>query len=225
MNGEVFYRDLTRKIWYHICKWGEINLRTYPWRKDFSNMYNIFIAEILLHRTRADQVKPVYESFIKKYPDFKSIADSSEEHITRDLYSLGLGWRAAQLYKMSEEIEEKYKGVLPKDLNKLIEFPGVGPYIASATLCFVYNENIAVLDTNIVRVIGRLFGIPVKDSSRKSRKFKSIMFDIISYGEPRKFTLSLIDFAALICRSQKPKCGRCPLADICNYYLVNNLHD
>ena len=175
----------------------------------------------MLHRTRADQVEPVYEFFIKKYPDFKSIANSDQEDIIKDLYTLGLNWRSSQLYKMAKEIQEKYDGIIPKDLDKLIQLPGVGPYISSAIMCFVHDENIAVLDTNIVRVIGRIFGMKIRDSSRKSKEFKLIMTDLISHGEPRKFTLSLIDFAALICKSSKPRCDICLLRDICTHYRVN----
>jgi len=172
----------------------------------------------MLHRTRADQVKPIYEFFIKKHPDIKSIANSDQEDIIKDLNQLGLNWRAAQLYKMAREVQERYGGIIPNDWDKLIKLPGVGPYIASALLCFVYDINIAVLDTNIVRVIGRIFGMKIRDSSRKSKEFKSVMTDLISYGEPRKFTLSFIDYAALICRPSNPKCDACSLKDICNYY-------
>jgi A/G-specific adenine glycosylase len=215
---ENLYRESTKMIWNCILKWGENNLRRYPWRDNFHNSYDILIAEIMLHRTRADQVKPVYEFFIKKYPNFKSIANSDQEDIIKDLHSLGLNWRSSQLYKMAKEIQEKYGGVIPADLDKLIELPGVGPYISSAIMCFAHNENIAVLDTNIVRVIGRIFGMKIGDSSRKSKKFKSVMTELISYGEPRKFTLSLIDFASLICRASGPRCDICPLKSICNHY-------
>lgn len=176
----------------------------------------------MLHRTRADQVKPIYGSFIKKYPDIKSIACSDRDDIRKDLYQLGLNWRSEQLYKMAKEIQERYDGIIPNDLNTLVELPGVGPYISSAIICFVHNEKIAVLDTNIVRVIGRLFGMKIRDSSRKSKEFRSVMTDLISYGEPRKFTLSLIDFAALICRSTRPRCDICLIKNICKYNKIKN---
>lgn len=214
---EHIYLESTKNIWNLILKWGENNLRSYPWRDDYKNSYNILVAEIMLHRTRADQVKPIYESFIKKYPDIKSIASSDRDDIRKDLYQLGLNWRSEQLYKMAKEIQERYDGIIPNDLNTLVELPGVGPYISSAIICFVHNEKIAVLDTNIVRVIGRLFGMKIRDSSRKSKEFRSVMTDLISYGEPRKFTLSLIDFAALICRSTRPKCNICLIKNICKY--------
>jgi len=217
IQGEDAYKECTKRIWNEVLSWGKNHIRCYPWR-DSPQGYKILIAEIMLHRTKADQVKPIYESFIKKYPNFDSIANSDQEEIEQFLYPLGLNWRSAQLYKMTKEIQEKYDGIIPHDLDRLIDLPGVGPYIASAILCFAYDENIPLLDTNIVRVIGRLFGMKVRDSSRKSKKFKSVMTDFISYGEPRKFTLSLIDFAALICRSSRPRCDICPLKDICNHY-------
>ncbi len=172
----------------------------------------------MLHRTKADQVKPVYESFIRKFPDFKSIIDAGPEKIRLELSPLGLAWRTDLLYAMAKNIMEKYQGNIPLSKNKLMELPGVGQYIASAILCFGHDQLEPVLDTNTVRVIGRIFGIKITDSSRRSRKFKMIMLDLISCGKPRRFSLSLIDFAALVCTSKDPKCSLCPLRDICCYY-------
>ncbi len=214
---EESHEAIIRKFWYEILNWGATYMRKYPWRND-NNCYNILIAEVMLHRTRADQVKPVYESFIGKYPDFKSIVNSGQENIEQDLHPLGLTWRAGLLYSMAKDINEKYNGTVPQDRNELIKLSGVGDYIASAVLCFGFNREEVVLDTNIVRVIGRIFGKKVKDSSRRSKEFKSIMRELVSQGEPRTFTLSLIDFAALICKPVKPKCELCPIINICLFY-------
>jgi len=219
IRDEEHYRETTKCVWKAILEWGKKNLRDYPWRND-TNSYNILIAEVMLHRTRADQVKPIYESFIKNYPDFKSIINAGLENIRQELYPLGLTWRSDLLYIMAKDIIERYNGVVPQDKNMLIKLPGVGQYISSAILCFGYNKKEPVLDTNVVRVISRLFGKEAKDSSRKNKEFKSIMMDLISYGEPRTFTLSLIDFAALICRSIKPKCDLCSLKEICVYMKI-----
>lgn len=192
-------------------------MRDYPWRTNPLG-YNILIAEILLHRTRADQVKPIYNSFIKKFPSIQSIADADPEKIKLELRSLGLSWRSELIYFMATEIIEKYKGTIPIDKSSLMQLKGIGEYIASAVPCFGYNIPEPVLDTNTVRVIGRYFGIKVTDSSRRSKKFQKIMRDIIAHGEPRKFSFSLIDFASLICTCRgNPKCNLCPLRDTCHY--------
>jgi len=211
--------EINRKIWEEILRWGDKNMRDYPWRHS-PDGYKILIAEIILHRTKADQVNMIYENFINTYPDLRSIAEAGEDKIKSDLHSLGLAWRSELLYSMSLEILEKYDGTIPRDKADLMDLPGVGHYIASAVLCFGYNLPEPVIDTNTVRVIGRIFGLKITDSSRRSKKFKKFMSDIISHGRPREFSLSLIDFASLICTAGAyPKCNICPLKDICSYHL------
>ena len=215
---ENTYRNVVRRICTEILEWGKGNMRNYPWRNT-QDGYRILIAEIMLHRTKADQVKEIYEVFIEKFPDLMSIVDAGSESIKSELYSLGLSWRANLLYRMAEEVVKKYNGVLPLNRMKLMELPGVGHYIASAVLCFGYNLPEPILDTNTVRVIGRVFGIKITDSSRRSKKFEKIVYDLVACGEPRRFSLSLIDFAAMVCSSgNNPKCDICPLKDICCFY-------
>lgn len=214
------YIILTKKFWFEILNWGSSYMRDYPWRTN-PEAYNILIAEILLHRTRADQVKPIYKSFIKKFPNIESIVNAGPEQISSELRSLGLYWRSDLIYFMAKEIKEKYQGEIPVDKYRLMQLKGIGQYISSAVPCFGYDIPEPILDTNTVRVIGRFFGMKVTDSSRRSKKFENIMRDIISYGEPRKFSLSLIDFASLVCTPRaNPKCNQCPLKDKCNYYKL-----
>ena len=217
-QDEKAYRNVVRRIWTEILEWGKENMRDYPWRNT-RDAYRIMIAEIMLHRTKADLVKELYEAFIEKYPDFRSIVKAGPENIKSELYSLGLTWRSDLLYRMAEEVVKKYDGVLPLNRMKLMELPGVGHYIASAVLCFGYNLPEPILDTNTVRVIGRVFGIKITDSSRRSKKFEKIVHDLVACGEPRSFSLSLIDFAAIICTSRNyPRCDICSLKDICCFY-------
>lgn len=211
------YHDILESAHQQILKWGDRNRRDFPWRKT-RDTYNLMIAEIMLHRTRADQVKDVYKKFIDKYPDFNSIVNAGPLTIREELHSLGLAWRAELLYGLADRIMKDYDGQLPYDKKKLMELPGIGHYIASAVLCMSDDVPEPLLDTNTVRVISRLLGIEITDSSRRSNKFKKIMSELISYGKPREFSLSLIDFAALICTARNPGCNECSLRDICKYY-------
>lgn len=205
-----------KEVYNKIIRWGEKNIRKYPWRET-TDPYRILIAEFMLHRTRADQVKHLYKNFIKKYPDFKSIVDAGPENIKNEFKSLGLFWRADLLYKFSEEILEKYNGEIPENKEELLELPGMGDYIASALLCFGFDLPEPILDTNTVRIIGRIFGLEITDSSRRNKKFEKIMKQLVEQGEPRKFSLSMVDFGALVCKSKKPSCNICPLVKMCRF--------
>lgn len=214
---EKTYRNIVEEIRSGILEWSNKNLREFPWRNT-QDPYKIIIAEIMLHRTNADQVKPVYEKFIEEFPDFSSIVRAGSENIRAEIQSLGLFWRSDLLYQLAEEVEDKYNGTLPLEKNKLMELPGVGHYIASAILCFGYNRPEPLLDTNTVRVIGRIFGIKITDSSRRSKKFYKIMEDIVFCEKPKKLSLSMIDFAALVCTAKYPKHDLCSINNICCFY-------
>ena len=217
-NGE-HYMSMIKKIQGELLKWGEKKIRNYPWRNT-GDPYRVIVAEIMLQRTGADQVKKIYDKFIEKFPDFRSVVVAGQDRLRSELRPLGLLWRADLLYRMAQEVVGKYGGVLPLNRDELMKLPGIGHYIASALLCSLCNIPEPVLDTNTVRVIGRIFGIEVTDSSRRSKKFEKIMRDMIDCVEPRKFFLSIIDFAATVCTADDPKCKTCSLNDICSFYRV-----
>ena len=214
---ENTYSTIIQNLRDEIFYWSIDNIREFPWRKT-QDPYKIIIAEIMLHRTKADQVKEVYEEFIEKYPDFNSIIRENSPKIQTELHSLGLFWRSDLLYKLAKEVVEKYNGILPLEKNKLLELSGVGNYIASAVLCFGNNIPEPILDTNTVRVIGRIFGLNIKDSSRRNKKFYNIMCDLVNCDDPKRISLSLIDFAAAVCTAKDPRHDLCPVNSICNLY-------
>ncbi|HII92598.1 MAG TPA: DNA glycosylase [Methanosarcina sp.] len=218
INKDKEYFKKIKIIRTELLMWGEQNLRKFPWRET-SDPYKIVIAEVMLHRTKADQVKDVYEKFILKYPDFESIVKAGREAIKADLKSLGLFWRADLLYDMAVQVVEKYGGKLPLERKKLMAMPGVGNYISAAILCFGFNLPEPVLDTNTVRVLGRIFGLNITDSSRRSKLYYDVMYDLINFWDPRTVSFSLIDFANAVCiPGEKPRCEICNLKDICIYY-------
>ena len=200
-----------------ILGWGKLNLRKFPWR-DTTEPYCVFISEIMLHRTRADQVLPVYEMFINTYPDFDSICKAGVKQISSEMDSLGLKWRSEGLYRAACLIVRKYEGVLPGNKNLLLEIPGIGPYIASAIMNFAYDQPEPLLDTNTVRIIGRIFGYEITDSSRRSSLYEDIMRDLVNFDSHKLFLWSMIDFASIICKKRSPLCFDCPINQICHYY-------
>ena len=209
-----------------MLKWSRNNLRDFPWRKT-SDSYKIFIAEIMLHRTRASQVEKVYQKFVNKYPDFESICKEEKFKILNELSGLGLKWRSEYLYQISCKICQEYDGSIPSDKKKLLALPGIGPYISSAFLCFKYNLPEPILDTNTVRVLSRLFGFKTTDSSRRSKKFETLMKSFVNLGNCRLFSLGLIDFADAICKPKNPLCDGCIFNEICDFYLdlINDKND
>lgn len=199
-----------------LLEWENKNYRDFPWRST-QNPYEVLLAEVLLHRTRADQVVPIYQETLKQYPDINSLANATIGDLTKLLQALGLLWRIPLLKEMAQAIVEKFNGKIPADTAKLEQLPGVGPYIAGATACFAYNQPEVILDTNTVRVLGRLTMTSVTDGSRRSKKFRNMMTSLLPEKNARLFNFGLLDLAALICRPVSPDCMNCPLEKYCLY--------
>jgi len=199
-----------------LCSWGSEHGRDYPWRHT-RDPYRILIAEILLHRTRADQVCPVYLRFLDLFPDLLSLIHAEPESVKALMAPLGLRWRTDLLLKMVREIGERYGGRIPLQRESLMALPGVGDYITSALLTFTDTSPEPIMDTNTVRVIARVFGLKLNDSARRKKQFRKIMGQLVAGEQPRIISFSMIDLAALICLPRNPLCERCPLLPICDY--------
>ena len=197
-----------------LIAWWNKNKRSYPWRET-RDPYAIAIAEVLLHRTRADQVVPTYKEFLEKYPSVSQLAKASIEELQTLVYPLGLHWRVDLLYNMAQELHSRFNDQIPVKRGDLESLPGVSHYIATAIRCFAYGYPDALLDTNTVRIIGRLLNIPVTDGSRRSKEFRNPLETLIDPQHPRRCNFALLDHGALICRSRNPLCNECPVLQHC----------
>lgn len=200
-----------------LISWGQEHYRSFPWRRT-EDPYRILMADVMLHRTQALQVVPVYERFIRIYPDAASLARASTEDLHKLLFPLGLRWRVDLIYKMAAKIADRFEGQIPREKAELLSLPGVSDYIASAVRCFSWNLPDPLIDTNTVRVIGRLFGLKIKDSSRRNRHFRELITALVDPKHPRAYNYALLDLAHLICHKRKaPECTRCPVQAHCVY--------
>ena len=197
-----------------LLNWWTTNKREYPWRKT-RDPYSVLIAEVLLHRTRADQVAPVYKDFLEKFPNISEVKHSSVEELTSVMKPLGLFWRIGLLKEMAAQICARFDGKVPQNREDLESLPGVSHYIATAVRCFAFGCADALLDTNTVRIAGRILGIQTTDGSRRSKKFRDILDGFMDRDHPREFNFALIDFGALVCRSRSPLCNDCLFNKYC----------
>jgi A/G-specific adenine glycosylase len=210
---------LSGEIHENLQVWWVKNKRVFPWRNT-KNPYKILIAEVLLHRTQAKQVIPVYELMLQKFPNIEVLADSQESELSEVLYPLGLRWRNPMIHNMANEIIANYGGTIPEEFDKLTSLPGVSHYIASAVRCFAFGYPDILLDTNTVRVTGRLFGLKITDASRRSQEFRNILCQLMDNDRPREFNWGLIDLAALVCNPKMPLHEECPLKRYCAYARI-----
>jgi len=201
----------------YLLSWWESGKRQFPWRET-RDPYKVLIAEVLLHRTKAEQVVPFYRLFIETFPNIQTLARSTLAELNRLFYSIGLSWRWKLLHEMAIEIDTKYIGQIPEDFEQLTSLPGISHYIASSLRCFAFDYSEPILDSNTVRLAGRLIGLTVNDSSRRSRLFRAILQSLLDPLKHREFNFALIDFAATICKAKIPLCSNCPLSSYCVFY-------
>jgi A/G-specific adenine glycosylase len=200
-----------------LMNWGKLNYRDFPWRKT-DDPYLILMAEVMLHRTRALQVVPIYDRFIRRYPDLATLALAGEEELAEALHSLGLHWRVPLIQRMAADIKDKFDGHIPREKADLLSLPGVSDYIASAVRCFAWNLPDPLIDTNTVRIAGRIFQMKVTDYSRRSRKFREAIAALIDPEQPKASNYALLDLGDRICtKSRPPACQSCPVSHFCLY--------
>ncbi len=199
-----------------LIDWGKDNFRQYPWRNT-SDPYKILIAELMLHRTQARQVVNTYHKFIRLYPDIKSLGQIKEDDIEKILFSLGLTWRAKLVYVTAKEIILRFNEEIPKNKNDLMSLPGVGDYIASSIRCFAWNIPEPLVDTNTIRVVGRLYNLKTKDSSRRNEQFRKLIEMLVDPEKPRLYNFAILDLADSICSSKLPNHKSCPVFEFCLY--------
>lgn len=204
-----------------LITWGKKNLRRFPWRGT-RDPYIVLMAEVMLHRTQASQVAPVYEDFIQHFPDVAALANASKRHLHKKLYSLGLRHRVDLIHQMALQLVACFDGQVPKRKADLLSLAGVSTYIASAVRNFAWNLPEPLIDTNVVRVIGRVFNLEIRDSSRRNPRFKELITALLDPKSPRAYNYALLDLADKICTSKRPPdCKHCPIVRWCVYGTTN----
>jgi A/G-specific adenine glycosylase len=201
-----------------LLKWYRANGRDLPWRNT-SDPYHILVSEIMLQQTQVDRVLPKYQEWLEKYPSLQALAAAPEADVTRTWRPLGYNIRPRRLHAIARESVERYGGELPSDGPTLRSFKGIGEYTAGAIRSFAFRERAAILDTNVARVLFRVFvakGDP-KGHAMKQHLWK-LSETVMPYRRVFDFNQALMDFGAMICVARNPKCLICPMAKSCRAY-------
>lgn len=199
-----------------VIAWFGRHGRRYPWRAE-GDPYRVLIAEMMLRRTRADQVLPVYERFVQEFPDIDSLAAASPAAVARILAPLGLRWRIPAFIEMARQVRDRYGSRVPDSREDLLSLPGVGDYVAGAVLCIAFGRGEWFVDVNTVRVFSRYFGIGISGEGRRNRRIVETARIYMATRNPAAAAMGLLDLAALICRPRRPLCTRCPVAPRCRF--------
>ena len=200
-----------------LLDWFEQNKRHFSWRNPDLTPFQLLIAEIMLQKTGANQVENLFPEFIKKYSGPKRILEMKDKELEEILHPLGLYQRRARDIKKTAQIILDNGGKVPNNKKELMSLPGVGEYIANAVLCFAFKKPVPIVDSNVGRVIKRVFSFPVKSAPSRDKNLFKKMIDVLPEKNFRDFNLAILDFAALTCLPRNPRCVECPLIKLCDY--------
>jgi len=199
-----------------LLRWFRKNARIYPWRQT-TDPWKVLIAEMMLQRTKADQVVPVYRNFFRKFKTPADLIKARSVTIYEALESLGLTWRVANFRSLAKELVRRFNGHIPESRDQLLTLPGVGDYVAGAVLSIAFRQREWIVDSNVVRVFKRYFRISTSNEGRRDKLVVELAKQYCRSRNPREANLALLDLAALICVSRKPQCFKCPLRKGCSY--------
>jgi len=191
-----------------VSAWGASRLRDLPWRQT-RDPWQILVAEVMLQQTHVDRVIPKWNAFLDAFATPAECAAASLGDVLRLWQGLGYPRRARNLHLAATVAVESNDGRLPDDLDGLLAIPGVGPYTARAVLAFAFERDVAVVDTNIARILARTAG------ERLTPKVAQAVADsLVPQGDGWGWNQMLMDLGAMVCRPT-PHCDECPIADSC----------
>ena len=191
-----------------VLAWGLPQLRDLPWRRE-RDSWRILVAEVMLQQTQVGRVIPKWNAFLDAFPTPAACASASLGDVLRLWQGLGYPRRARNLQAAAVQVVEHHDGALPDDLDALLALPGIGPYTARAVLAFAFEHDVAVVDTNIARILARTAGERLAPKRAQARADEAV-----PSGQGWAWNQVLMDLGAVLCRPT-PRCEDCPLARTC----------
>lgn len=207
------------KIQTRLLDWFKKNQRSFPWRRT-NDPYKILLAEKLLQQTAATkQVIAAYEEIVRLYPALAALSKADPAELRRTIAPLGFSYRADELPRLAQQILASHRGKIPAGIDDLLNLPGIGDYTARAILSFAYGQDIPIVDTNIARLLHRLFGItdPLPSNPARNKRLIEMAAALLPEGKSRDFNLAALDLCASICTARQPNCVACPIRQECDY--------
>ncbi len=199
--------------------WFRLKSRRFSWRA-FTSPWLVLLAEMLLLRTKAEIVEAHIDAVIEEFPTPQALARAETSAVEDALRPFGLRWRARRIHETAQLLADSYNGEVPRDLKSLLDLPGVGPYVASATLATLSGGRVVLTDTNTLRVATRVAGISARGDVRRRKDVQASIGMLMGGPTTADDWLAVIDLAAKICLPRDPRCAECPIDDLCSYSLA-----
>jgi A/G-specific adenine glycosylase len=198
-----------------LIPWFEENGRDLPWRRT-RDPWRVLVSEVMLQQIQVARAVPFYERFLERFPTVEALAEAPLADAIRVWGDLGRYRRVVNLHRTARIVVEEHGGRVPSDPDALLKLPGVGPYTAGAVACFAFERDAHFLDTNIRRVLHRLFlGAEVPEPRAKEGQLLSLAEAMVPRDRAWRWGQSVMELGALRCKARKPLCASCPVGELC----------
>lgn len=196
-----------------LLEWWAAERRDLPWRRT-RDPWAVLVSELMLQQTQVARVVPRWLRFLERFPTPTACGEAGVGAVVEEWAGLGYNRRAVSLHRCAVAVEH-HGGSLPDDLDALMALPGIGPYTARAVLAFAFERDVAVVDTNVGRILARTSGEPLG-----ARRAQSLADGLVPLGRGWAWNQAMLDLGATVCVSRSPACGRCPISASCAWHRV-----
>jgi A/G-specific adenine glycosylase len=198
---------IAARVQAELLDWYAREARDLPWRRT-RDPYAILVAEVMLQQTQVDRVIPKWHAWLERFPRLSDLAAASRADAVRAWEGLGYNLRALRLHVVATQVMAEHGGELPRSVDGLMTLKGIGRYTAGAVACFAYEQPVAMVDTNIRRVLSRVFGV-------EPAQVEAFADQVLPPASAYRWNQALMDLGATLCRTQRPLCLVCPLVAEC----------
>lgn len=210
-----------------LAQWWQSNARDLPWRFGRTTPWGVLVSEVMSQQTQMGRVVPYWTAWMERWPDAAALADAPKSDVITAWGRLGYPRRALRLRECAHVVACDYADELPRTYDELLALPGIGDYTASAVLSFAFGERIAVIDTNIRRVLSRAFVGAESLGGSASPAERALAKRLLPDDGPAKcrrfdrpsvvWNQSVMELGATVCTAKSPLCDACPIAAQCAF--------
>ena len=202
-----------------LAAWWEACARDLPWRFGRASAWGVLVSEVMSQQTQMSRVVPYWTAWMERWPDASALAKAPKAEVITAWGRLGYPRRALRLQECARTVAERYHDELPRTYDELLALPGVGDYTASAVMSFAFGERVAVIDTNIRRVLSRVFrgeeslggaASPVEREMARRLLPEDVRQSVV-------WNQSVMELGATVCTAKAPLCEQCPIAGQCRF--------
>lgn len=203
-----------------LLRWYDVQARDLPWRRRSATPWGVLVSELMLQQTPVSRVLPVWEAWMQRWPTPADLAADPPGAAVRAWGRLGYPRRALRLHACAVTVTRSHGGAVPDRLDQLRALPGVGEYTAAAVLAFAHHRRAVVLDTNVRRVLARVFDAvsgPTAASPVRAERLTAERLLPADDQVAARWSVALMELGALVCTARDPRCPTCPLAAECRW--------